>query len=59
MPRGSRIIVSPDATLELNGCTILNDCGEDWGGIELREAGKKKATVITMGNVKIENVASR
>lgn len=57
MPKGAKIIVHPTATIVLNGCTIKNDCGETWGGIELITEGKQTPIVEQLGEVVLEDVA--
>lgn len=59
MPKGGKIIVHPNATLILNGCKIHNDCGENWGGIDVLSKGKKKGKIEYLGKVTIENLASK
>jgi len=56
MPKGGKIIVGPGAKLILNGCKIHNDCGEEWGGIEVQSSGSKIGTIEYLGKVKIENL---
>ena len=57
MPKGGKIIVHSDATLILNGCKIHNDCGEQWGGIEVITKGDKTGKIEYLGKVKLENLS--
>lgn len=56
MPAGASIIVKPGGTLELNGATIHNDCGEQWEGIKLIKKGKKEGQLIIRSESIIRDV---
>ena len=56
MPKGGKIIVNPGATLILNGCKLHNDCGENWGGIEVVSLGKNSGKIEYLGEVTIEGL---
>lgn len=56
VPAGGKIIVEPNATLELNGCQIHNDCDDTWQGIELLSRGTDTATLVETGTVILENL---
>lgn len=56
MPKGGKIIVHPGATLILNGCKIHNDCGEQWGGIEVLSKGKEEGKIEYLGRVTIKGL---
>lgn len=56
LPEGAMIKVEPNATLVLDGCYIHNDCGMEWGGIEVMSKGKRKGEVVRSGDVILENV---
>lgn len=57
MPRGGKIIVNPGAKLILNACKIHNDCGETWGGIEVKSQGDESGMIEYLGRVTIEGLA--
>lgn len=57
LPEGAMIKVEPGARLVLDGCYIHNDCGMEWGGIEVMNRGRKKGVVISSGEVSLENVS--
>lgn len=56
MPRGGRIIVEPEGTLEINGAKVHNACGDYWKGIELQNKGRKRARLILRAQPEIRNV---
>ncbi len=56
MPKGGKIIVNPGATLILNGCKLHNDCGEQWGGIEVLSKGDNTGKIEYLGKVTIEGL---
>lgn len=58
MPKNGRIIISPKGTLDLNGCTLYNDCGESWDGIKVLSQRGSEGRIIRRGNVSIEDVAT-
>lgn len=55
MPKGSKIIVEPGATLHLNNSRLHNDCGDNWEGVILESSAKAKGILRVTGNPKIEN----
>lgn len=55
MPKGGKIKVKPDGVLILNGSTIKNDCGEQWGGIEVWKKGKTRGRVIYQNGAEVLN----
>lgn len=59
MAPGAKIIVQPGGRLFLRNAHIYNDCGENWGGIELRKLGEqKKGEVLAYGDVRLDNLLS-
>ena len=58
LPQGAMIKVEPGATLILDACYLHNDCGMEWGGIEVMTRGKKKGLVISNGDVRLENIVA-
>ena len=58
MPANAKIMVAAGGKLILNGCKLHNDCGEQWGGIELIHKGNKKAVLESYGRVTISDTAS-
>jgi len=58
MPASAKIMVAAGGKLILNGCKLHNDCGEQWGGIELIHKGNKKAVLESYGRVTISDTAS-
>lgn len=56
MPERSTITVHPGGKLILNKCTLRNDCGAKWNGIELIHKGKEKAILIIHEDAVIEDV---
>ena len=55
LPKGGRIVVSPNARLILEDCQIHNACGDQWEGIEIQERGKEHGIVEIIGSPMIEN----
>lgn len=58
MPKGGKIIIKPRGKLVLNGATIQNSCGEEWGGIEVWQDKKTKGKVIYQNAPLLKNVAA-
>lgn len=57
-PKGAKIIVKPGAKLILDNCTLHNDCGENWEGIEIQKIKNLKGEVVFLGNPVIQNAAN-
>jgi len=60
MPAGSKIILEPGAKLFVDGGTILNNCGEQWEGIEVMSKRRKKQhkdlrNIHLLNNGRIQN----
>ncbi len=55
-PKGAKITVKPGGKLILDNCTLHNDCGDLWQGVEIQEFKKEKGAVVFLGEPKIENV---
>lgn len=53
---GAKIVIEPGGRLILDGCKIHNDCGENWGGIEVLSKGKKSGEVLGLNGVQLENI---
>ena len=58
MPPGSSIKVHPGGKLILESCTLHNDCGKSWNGIEVLKKGKAAGEVIKMKEVVVKNIES-
>ena len=56
MPPGSNIKVHPGGKLILENCTLHNDCGATWNGIEVLKKGKSVGEVIKMKNVIVKDI---
>lgn len=56
MPPGSNIKVHPGGKLILENCTLHNDCGATWKGIEVLKKGKSVGGVIKMKNVIVKDI---
>lgn len=56
IPPGGKIVVRPNATLILENAQLHNDCGETWKGIEIQKSKNGAGKVISIGNVRIEDV---
>jgi hypothetical protein len=55
MPPGSRIILSPKATLILNGCTITSRCENgQWDGIVIKSTRRSQPNIISKYKTKLE-----
>lgn len=48
-PKGARIVVKPGGQLILNGCTLENDCGEEWMGIQTL-GGENRRGIVRFQN---------
>lgn len=59
MPQGSSIKVHPGGKLILDDCTLHNDCGQLWEGIEVMQKGKMVGQVIKIGSPTLNNIARR
>jgi len=58
MPPGSNIKVHPGGKLILEDCTLHNDCGKSWNGIEVLKKGKAEGEVVKMKNVVVKDIES-
>jgi hypothetical protein len=56
MPPGSKIKVHPGGKLILEHCTLHNDCGKSWYGIEALKKGKSVGQVVKMKNVVVKDI---
>ncbi|MCR9288676.1 MAG: M43 family zinc metalloprotease [Bacteroidetes bacterium] len=55
-PKGAKIIVKAGGKLILDNCTLHNDCGENWEGIEVQEFKNKRGEILFLGEPKIKNI---
>ncbi len=59
IPRGGKIIIHESGELILGkNAHITNRCGDDWGGIEIWENGKKKGKLRIGDGATVSNVVS-
>lgn len=58
LPEGAKIKLEPGATLVLDNCFLHNDCGMEWGGIDVMSKGKSKGQIISIGDVQLSDIAS-
>lgn len=56
MAPGASIKVNDDALLILDDCSIHNDCGYAWKGIQVIQKGKKTGTILKAGTVELKNI---
>jgi len=57
MAPGAKIIVRPGGRLYLRNAHVFNDCGVNWGGIEVKRLGdRKRGEVMAFGDVRLDNL---
>jgi hypothetical protein len=56
IPKNGKITVEPGATLVLDQCLIHNACGDKWEGIEIQTRRKKSGNVISLGDIRLEQM---
>lgn len=56
IPKGGKITVKPGGTLVLDQCLIHNACGDSWKGIEVQTLKKSTGRVVSMGDIRLENM---
>ncbi|MEM7571285.1 MAG: hypothetical protein AAF433_00240 [Bacteroidota bacterium] len=58
LPIGARIVIEPGGVLHLGPkAWIHNDCGENWGGIEIGRAGRSQGILITDEGFRVDNLS--
>lgn len=56
IPKGGKITVKPGGTLVLDQSLIHNACGDTWQGIEVQTLKKISGKVVSMGEIRLENM---
>ena len=55
IPAQTKIIVEPGGELNLDNCTLYNDCNLEWGGIELQSNKTQNGIVNFIGDVNLKD----
>lgn len=55
MPKDSKIVIAPGATLYVVGGKLHNACGDQWLGIETQSLGSKKGRIVIANGVSTED----
>ena len=59
LPIGARIVIEPGGTLHLGPKAWLhNDCGENWGGIQIGRVGRNQGMLITEDGFRVDNLSN-
>ncbi len=53
LPKGAKITVHPGGKLILDGCTLENDCGQTWRGIEVWKSREGSGQIIMRNEARI------